>query len=597
MKLYGLMVTCALATAVILGFLVHACAAADEAQFRGYDGGSGYDGGYDAGPQPQCQTDQDCGPGLSCRNGVCVSTPDGGEGQDAGPPEDEHMEFQPPVGSQNYVFVVNTTLGTVAKIDPGSLSNIEVSSIPVGVRPTILCTVPGSDTALVLNEGSRSVSVIEASPQRDLVHEVPVGQPYTAMSMSPDGAYLVVYFDSSEAGADPSTSANKVAIVDVNSAFSGDPKVYEYAVGYRVTDVIFDRLSGPHGPFSSKVLIVSKADIAVAELDRLEDVWILPRVWIQNPDAEVVQAREVLATPDARHLIFRNFNTTELTVVDTVLGTSTRLMLHGLPTDLDLSPDGRMALVVQRAAGIVARLDLDADLRHVVSLEGISYFDPDGDGTPSPDDLVFVIAQDPYGQPLSVGQSEMYTVGGRLKAMLYTNQDPKEEISILDVDSMDIDYLGRLINKLVDYVVLSPGGRAALVVHRPQPGSPEIDPVEREIDALHGYTLIDLATHATFQQVTEAALGPLAFSSTGRHAILTVFDPGLEVNELHVLDLYRLTLQMDSVPLEALPQFVGVLPGGEIGYVAQEHRYGKITFVDMTSMQKRAVTGYELNAE
>ena len=162
---------------------------------------------------------------------------------------------------------------------------------------------------------------------------------------------------------------------------------------------------------------------------------------------------------------------------------------------------------------------------------------------------------------------------------------------------MSIDYLGRLINKLVEYVVLSPGGRAALVVHRPQPGSLEIDPVEREIDALYGYTLIDLATHATFQQVTEATLGPLAFSSTGRHAILTVFDEGLEVNELHVIDLLRLTLRMDFVPLEALPLFVGALPDRETGYVAQEHPYGKITFVDMETMAKRAVTGYELNAE
>jgi hypothetical protein len=597
MKRYGLMVTCALATAGLLGFLVHACAAGDMEAYS-YDGGD-YDagGGYDAGPQPECQTDQDCGPGLSCRNGRCVSIPDAGGGVDAGPPEDEHMEFQPPVGSENYVFVVNTTLGTVAKIDPGALSNIEVSSIPVGSHPTILYTIPGSDTAVVLNEGSHSVSVIVASPEEDLVHEVDVGQPYTAMSMSPDGAYVVVYFDQSDAGTDPSTSANKVAIVDINSVFAGDPRVYEYAVGYRVTDVIFDHLSGPQGPFSSKALIVSKADIAIADLDRLDSVWILPRVWIENPDAEVVRAREVLATPDVRHLIFRNFNTTELTVVDIEEETSTRLMLHGLPTDLDLSPDGRRALVVQRAEGIVTRLDLDADLRDGVLVDGVRYFDPDGDGTPSPDDLVHVVASDPYGQPLAVGQSEMYTVGGRLKAMLYTNQDDKEEISIMDVDSMSIDYLGRLINKLVDYVVLSPGGRAALVVHRPQPGSIQTDPVEREIDALHGYTLIDLATHATFQQVTEATLGPLSFSSTGRHAILTVFDEGLQVNELHVLDLYRLTLQMDSVPLEALPQFVGVLPGGEIGYVAQEHRYGKITFVDMTTMAKRAVTGYELNAE
>jgi hypothetical protein len=121
--------------------------------------------------------------------------------------------------------------------------------------------------------------------------------------------------------------------------------------------------------------------------------------------------------------------------------------------------------------------------------------------------------------------------------------------------------------------------------------------VERAIDMLHGYTLVDLPTGATFQQVAEAPVGPLAFSSTGRYALLTVFDDALEVNELHVIDLLRLTLQMDFVPLEALPLFVGALPGSDVGYVAQEHPYGKITFVDMQSMSKRAVTGYELNAE
>jgi hypothetical protein len=114
MKRYGLMVACALATAGIAGFMVFACGDMAGDSFKSSDGGPGYDGGYDAGPQPECVTDQDCGPGLSCRNGKCVSVPDAGGGVDAGPPEDEHMEFQPPVGSENYVFVVNTTLGTVA---------------------------------------------------------------------------------------------------------------------------------------------------------------------------------------------------------------------------------------------------------------------------------------------------------------------------------------------------------------------------------------------------------------------------------------------------------------------------------------------------
>jgi hypothetical protein len=305
-----------------------------------------------------------------------------------------------------------------------------------------------------------------------------------------------------------------------------------------------------------------------------------------------------MATPDAGRLLIRNFNSTELTVVDIDTEKSTRLKLHGVPTDLDLAADGSRALVVQRTEGVVARLDLETDLLHVVEMDGLRYFDPDGDGVPSPDDLVHVVAQDPNGEPLKVGQAEMFVRNdGSLSAVLYTNVDRKEEVSILDLDSMEVEYWGRLINKLVDYVVVSPTARTALVVHRPEFGSTEPDPVERAIDMLHGYTLIDLPSGATFQQVADAPVGPLAYSSTGRYALLTVFDDSMDVNELHVIDLLRLTLSMDFVPLEALPQFVGVLPASEVGYVAQEHAYGKITFVDMESLAKRAVTGYELNAE
>jgi DNA-binding beta-propeller fold protein YncE len=556
----------------------------------------GYDGGQDGGPS--CKTDQDCGPGLACQSGRCVVVPDGGTQTDAGPPEDEHLEFGPPVGSENYVFVVNTTLGTVAKIDPGSLANIEVSSIPVGLRPTILATIPGSDNAVVLNEGSRSLSVIEAAEDQDTVIDVPIGQPYTSMVISPGGRWAVAFFDQSEVWTDPANSASKIAVVDIDAVLAGEIKVYEFAVGYRVTDVIFDRLNGPQGPFASRLLIVSKSEIAVADLGLLETTWILPRVWIDNPDAEVVEAREVLATPDARTLLFRNFNTTELTVVDMDQAESTRLMLHSVPTDVDLSPDGATLVAVQRGTGIVTRVDLNSDLSRVVELDGVRYFDPDGDGLPEADDLTHVLAQNPYGEPLKVGQAELFTtVDFRLAAVLYTNVDRAEEISIIHMDTMEITYLGRLINKLVDYVVISPSANTALVIHRAEYNSPETDPVEREIDALYGYTLVDLPSQATFQQVIEAPVGPLSFSRTGRYALLTVFDDHMEVNELHVVDLFRLTLQMDSVPLEALPLFVGALPGGEIGYVAQEHDYGKITFVDMETMAKRAVTGYELNAE
>ena len=133
-------------------------------------------------------------------------------------------------------------------------------------------------------------------------------------------------------------------------------------------------------------------------------------------------------------------------------------------------------------------------------------------------------------------------------------------------------------------------------------GCSAISPNERYLacNPLHGkktLKLIDLQTGATFQQVTEAPLGPLAMSLSGNHALITVFDDNLRVNELHAVDLRRLTLQMESVPLTAMPRNAGTLPGSEIGYVDQEHPYGKITFIGLDSMLKRAVTGYELNAD
>ena len=88
MKRYGLMVVCALLTTGMLGILVYAGGAMEDACFRSSDGGAGSDGGSDGGGPVGCQSDQDCGPGLVCHNGQCVSMPDAGGGIDAGPPED-----------------------------------------------------------------------------------------------------------------------------------------------------------------------------------------------------------------------------------------------------------------------------------------------------------------------------------------------------------------------------------------------------------------------------------------------------------------------------------------------------------------------------
>jgi len=43
------------------------------------------------------------------------------------------------------------------------------------------------------------------------------------------------------------------------------------------------------------------------------------------------------------------------------------------------------------------------------------------------------------------------------------------------------------------------------------------------------------------------------------------------------------------------PRAVGVLPAAGKAYVAQEHGSGRITFIDLVTLETRTLTGFELN--
>ena len=56
------------------------------------------------------------------------------------------------------------------------------------------------------------------------------------------------------------------------------------------------------------------------------------------------------------------------------------------------------------------------------------------------------------------------------------------------------------------------------------------------------------------------------------------------------------SLIIDRYALASPPMSVGIVESAHVGFVAQEHPEGRITFIDLTSGQAHTITGFELAA-
>ncbi|MBM4389137.1 MAG: hypothetical protein FJ088_15465, partial [Deltaproteobacteria bacterium] len=66
------------------------------------------------------------------------------------PPEKEkELDLKAPEGSENFVYIANSSSDSVIKIDAKTQ---DVTLIEVGDNPTILKTIPKNDAAVVLNQ-------------------------------------------------------------------------------------------------------------------------------------------------------------------------------------------------------------------------------------------------------------------------------------------------------------------------------------------------------------------------------------------------------------------------------------------------------------
>jgi hypothetical protein len=341
-----------------------------------------------------------------------------------------------------------------------------------------------------------------------------------------------------------------------------------------VTDVLFSHTE----PIA---YVVCRNVIKIIDFRTLSETPILPTIEFGGIVSEQIFDREALCTRDGKFIFIRSLISNEITVIevdiDMMQGQQHIMELPALATDLDLTPDSKIAIVVMRDDNKISIIDIPND---ILNPGGIDTIDTSG---------------------MAVGQAVISPIkieGQDWFALLYTNVEYVEGFSKLNITEHRITPYN--LEKAVNSIAISPDAETALVFHISGINPQETSEYNRRIDQLYGYTIFNLPNRVWFLQTTEVEQGDFAFSPTGDYAVVLVHESSRNINEVHLLYLRGVFLK-ERINLQSPPTHVGFLPvsssGSQRCYISQDHPAGRITFIDAESVEVRTITGFELAAQ
>lgn len=489
-----------------------------------------------------------------------TSSGDYGNASDSGssgtqpPPEVEvEPDFGAPEGSPNYVYIPAAGTDRIVRV---SGQTLKVSLIEVSSQPTVLQVIPGIDAAVALHRGSDEAAIIRSSEAGDNVVLLPVIAHCNALAMAPSGSHAVVWYDHARAKAgDPVGSFQALSLLQLTA---GQEKSLSVSVGFRPRSVTFAK-------GGAQALVVTDDGVSILELAKVKDGDIVASVPLSKTIGKA--DREVLISDDGQWAVVREAGSTKLGLVHLPSKKIGEVDLGAVPTDLDLVPGGASALAVLRDAGQVAMVTLPAQVT---------------------DTFEFKLA-DLGGAPLGLAR---LTEDGKT-ALLYTSVAGIEQVATLDIATGNVTPVA--IKKTIDNVLLVPGTRKAILLHKPGAGPGYSDPTEKFVDDSQGYTLYDLDTGYTKLVLTPVKPLEVALSQAPDKAWLLLPDPKGLAHLVQEADLT--SFQTVDRQLGSAPEHGRYLQKAGVVAVTQTHPSGRITFLDAKTGQAKTVTGFELNGQ
>ncbi|HEX3776646.1 MAG TPA: hypothetical protein VHV51_19370 [Polyangiaceae bacterium] len=477
-------------------------------------------------------------------------------GTSALPPEMElDTTFRAPVATGRVLWSSNPDSGRVALIDAQTL---KVRMTNAGFGPTYLAAVPsedGTDSAIVLNVGSHDASFMQASADQIAVTAIPTNSGDNSWAISRDGRFAIAWTDATQVQGtlDPSDGLSELTVIDLSAM---PPASTRLSVGFRPSQIVFD---------ATDAHAYAVVDEGISIIDLSGTPLVSSLVTLSAPGTS---ARDVNISPDGSFAVVRVNGNPKIDVVDfTSAGSVTQTVtLESDATDLDLSADGTVATAV------LGNDNPPKVVRFPVPNPG----DPSAFATVAiPGELVRSVTLAPNDQI----------------ALLYANAVPSSDLTLLDVSGSagfrTVDLKGA-----VQKVFVSPDSSAAIALQLPPAGSTEkglFSIVPTDVSASSARPPEIVGTDAVPQDV--------AFSSpdVGK-ALVTVHDSASTVHGVYVIGLAN--LEQNFVPLASapLPGATGIVPDVKVGFVAQQHPEGRITFINLDTGVTQTLTGFEIAA-
>jgi DNA-binding beta-propeller fold protein YncE len=531
--------------ALTVGLLAWACG--DAEYDAGAPGGADYPpNDYEPGPT------QDAGSGMADTGGGAPAEDAFEEPFIPEEPEEEHR-FQPPAASRTFVFVANTSLNAVARIDSLTL---QITTIEVGFEPTVVRTVPTGDLAVVLNEGSDDVSVIFAD-QSDRVVTVDVAPGANSLELSPNGDFAIAYYD--DAIAEPEDQPGSLS--DASLIRLNEPvRVFNLVVGLHIREIEYNEAG-------DTAYFVTDDGVAVVTMPSVSRDLFVPPVHLSRDRLEDVAAidREVEIAGDGEFALVRSSTESTLRLVDLTDGRIRELDLMAIPTDLDLLPSGDEVVAVLRDRGELL----------VVPLPG-----------------GFEDAETVQRYPLGDERAGLaHLIPSRRQLALYSTLDENDHLTLFDLDDGSMETFA--LRKGIESVVSSPDGSRLVVFHTKLPGEP-VPGSDSFLAQSFAYTVFHTDLETARLVLTEARPGAFTFSEDGDSVFMLLADESRGVQAVEWADL--LGGRDRTIELRRMPEAIGVIPATGRVYVSEQHEVGRMAFIDTDTGTVREVTGYQLNS-
>lgn len=427
-----------------------------------------------------------------------------------------------PAFSDDFIFVANPSIDSITKISVGKGHMKEL--IPVGLYPSLVKSVGGR--VLVLNNGDHSITFVTAATSKTFT--VPIPKEINDVVFNTTG-FGIAFVNTAKLPAkieNGSQSTDVFSILDID-----DGLVVTKGISFAPKHIVFTRSSPP--------LALLAADAKGALVNLLTPT-AKPKALNFSASLTANKLEEAAITPDGARAFFRESGVNGVRVLEISTNGLSSIGADAVPTDMDLSPDGSVLFVSDRASGYrMRRYDATQAAVPQVGLAVTS--------------------------PMQYRQSEFAPDGTR--AVLFSNTADEAAVGIYDVTTeaiRDID-----VQLPVEAALVAPDSATAILVHR----SPAGEFHEQKI------SMLNLETGEEPDIDLQGDLAKVDFSADGAWAFLTTTTPN------YFMAISLRTNLHNVHELNNTPIFMSALPaGGDKGkaFVSQSHENGQVTFFDVT---------------